>query len=172
MPIETEDYRLLHFVMCDDVRLEAFTNKAMFIGVWNRLVVTRAAPWTARQIRFVFALRGPAPSDASAPLPDKSFEFNLRGPADFLIGPLTGEVEQTPSGLTSVFVGLDDVVFPAGVYTASLLIDDRTFAEQFEVQVNAPLLAEIKASTQAWPRKKPSELPDPADPDPAASEGS
>lgn len=143
-------YRLLHFIMCDDLRIEAFTNKAILIGVWNRLIVVRKSPWQARQIRFMFALRNEG--GATGADQERSFDFSLHGPGDFLIGPLTGKMMETSTGLVTLYVGFDDVVLPAGVYTAKLKLDDGAeFSEEFEVQVNEPLMDQLRAKTPAWP---------------------
>lgn len=131
---------LIYFVVCDEVRIEAQTNKGIFLGVFNGVVIGAADPVVVDRMTFVFAFR-----HASTYKPTAA-TMTFSGPAADALPSVTFDISNAADANSSIVMAeVRKVRLPTGVYSVALIVDGEwELRGRFDVRADASLMAQRK----------------------------
>ncbi len=131
--------KLVHFIVCDEVRIEAKTHKAIYIGVYNGTIIGGADPVVLDRLTLIFAFRSLAePRPSTARLELSGPKGSALPPAlTFLLRPENPEIDTS-----SIIAELRTIQLATGRYTATLRLNDTDeLRGEFDVRSEPEVIA-------------------------------
>lgn len=143
-PTPTPNVELGFFLVCDEVRIEAGSNKGIFIGVYTGPIIGNIDPLPLDRLTLVFSFRKAKDRARTARL-----EL-LNGRGEAVLPAFTFELTRTEDDMSVVMAEVRQQQFHAGTYTARLTIDGATeLTGKFDVRIDPDLIARRRRETAA-----------------------
>jgi hypothetical protein len=135
-----EKFELIHAVLCDDVRHEAGSGKAFYIGVFTDRIIGPTTPVLLERLALVFCVREPEAEKI------QRFKISIDAPSGAELPDFEeSSYESRGVGTHTLILQLLGIALTPGSYAARLILNGHSeFVYPFTVESNPSRFTEIQ----------------------------